>query len=111
MDTKHTPTPYYVAENSGGYAIRVSSVTLGKPVHYDVTVAVLSCDPMTADQSKATAEFIARACNSHHELLAALEAELAHLEYDMSEARTAAAADEIHARIKLLQSALAKATR
>lgn len=72
METKHTPTPYYVSKDSGGYSIRVSSVVLGKPVHYDVSVAVLSCDPLTADQSKETAEFIVRACNCHDEMREAL---------------------------------------
>lgn len=77
METKHTPIPYYVAESGGGYAIRVSSVTLGKPIHYDATVAVLSCDPITEPQAKETAEFIVNACNSHHDLLEALQAFLA----------------------------------
>lgn len=109
MSTKHTPTPYYAAESSGGYAIRVSSVTLGKLVHYDVTVAVLSCDPLTTPQAKETAEFMARACNCHDELVEALKLATYSLAWHVETQDNGRGMDSMH--LARARAILAKAPR
>ena len=61
MSTKHTPLPWEVIGT--GYQLQI----------VDSNGAMICEGFSWSDQCKANARLIVRACNSHHELLAALE--------------------------------------
>jgi hypothetical protein len=63
MKTTHTPGPFHVGMKPGPMVYGPQGEQIA-----DLTHAFIE------DESKANAAFIVRACNSHYELLAALEA-------------------------------------
>jgi glucose dehydrogenase len=69
-DPTHTPLPWKASDSGTG--IWSANEPLGK----NKIIAICSCDAVSRskDENTANADFILRACNSHYELLAALEA-------------------------------------
>lgn len=63
MSTQHTPTPWKAGENSFAIPFRFVTGTNGRVIAY--------CD-QDKETAKQNALFIARACNAHADMLAAL---------------------------------------
>jgi hypothetical protein len=68
---RHTPTPYEV--RGDGYSRRIvgNIYAVGDSRIFSTTVCVVSGNETSQNVTQATAEFIARACNSHDALLEA----------------------------------------
>jgi hypothetical protein len=68
--TKHTPTPWEASGTMPATDRKRASITIGRFVGTDYR-AVLAVYGDTEEQADAEADFVLRACNSHHNLLAA----------------------------------------
>jgi hypothetical protein len=66
-ETKHTPTPWVADFNNGQSAAKILSPMQGEHFTYQTVVATTGG---LADECKANATFIVRACNAHDELVA-----------------------------------------
>ncbi len=68
----HTPLPWKPSDSGTGIW------SAGEPLGKNKIICICSCDAVSRpkDENKANAAFITRACNSHYELLEALEAVL-----------------------------------
>lgn len=68
----HTPLPWKLSDRGIGI------FSDNEPLGNNRIIAICTCDAVSRprDENKANAEFIRRACNSHYELLEALEAVL-----------------------------------
>lgn len=77
ISTQHTPGPW---TESKAYAGTIHGTRAGKQTAY----AVAAAHGMTTAEQDANAEFIIRACNSHAELVAALEMAVERLDYTVS---------------------------
>lgn len=105
MKTPHTPTPWRIVETNLGLAI------VGADIEDLAALPQGKWGPGSAEQKKANADFIVRACNAHDDLLAALETLLADAEAH-AYARFGVdpgATDEPEAN-KIARAAIAKAT-
>lgn len=81
MSTKHTPAPWSSAKASIGssqdkYTVSVLCGAPGQKVTPQTSTVIALVQGSTSHNAFENAEFIARACNSHYELLAACEAAL-----------------------------------
>jgi hypothetical protein len=65
----HTPLPWKASDSGTGIW------SAGEPLGKNKIIAICSCDAVSRpkDENTANAAFILRACNSHYELLEALE--------------------------------------
>ncbi|MGA2607196.1 MAG: hypothetical protein ABSH01_07030 [Terriglobia bacterium] len=67
--TPHTPLPWKASDSGTGIW------SAGEPLGKNKIIAICSCDAVSRpkDENTANAAFILRACNSHYELMEALE--------------------------------------
>ena len=74
MKTAHTATPWF-AQGAGVYSEDPRNEKPGTPMHHALIAATGDDgDENAAAEQKANAEFIARACSAHYELLDAMKA-------------------------------------